>query len=99
MDQHWHEDTRELERQVRELMAHQVLPAEIVGYDVEFGTHWYGDPAVWLDLHVPATDVSDAGKARRLSDLRLALRRSLKDIAPHRLAIVQTRQPPAVAAP
>lgn len=93
MDGLWLEDTRDLERRIREMMAHQVLPPEVVGYGVEFGTHWYGDPAVWLDLYVPSAAEADPAKAREVYELRQELRRLLKDIVPHRLAIVQTRQP------
>ena len=95
MDGIWLEDTTELEHQIREMMAHQALPPEVVGYDVEFGTHWFGDPAVWLNLHIPEDAPADWDMARKLSEVITDTSVKLKHLVPHRLSSARISRPPS----
>ena len=96
MDGMWLEDRNALERQIREMMAHQVLPPEVVGFDVEFGDHpAFGDPAAWIHLHVPGAARVNDDEAREFVRFMTDTSLKLANIVPHRMTSVLVVRPPA----
>ena len=87
-----HESRDELERHIHAMMAEQILPPGVSGYHVEFGNYMDGgDPAVWVNLHVPANLKLDNTGTRKLAMSLIDFRKKLVPLVPNYLALISFR--------
>ena len=92
-------EAEQAEDRVRRMVDEQTMPAAVVGYDVEFGVEFGeyadgGDPAVWINLHVPRNTVPDPDTIEALADLMSTLHLKLKHVVPDRFTGIRIHRPP-----
>jgi hypothetical protein len=72
--------TREQEdATIRRIVDGMPWPEDVRGYDVEFGSDWEGDPAVYVWLVVDDDLRPSDDKLRRVGNFRRAVARALLD--------------------
>jgi hypothetical protein len=67
------------EATIRRIVDAMLRPEDVKGYDVEFGSDWEGDPAVYVWLVVDDDLRPSDQKLQRVGDFRHAVRRALLD--------------------
>ena len=94
MDGYLGENRDELERRIHEMMAEQTLPPGVTGYHVQFGNYMDGgDPAVWINFHIPANLKLDDNGTRQLAMSLIDFRQRLVPLVPDYLALGSFRTP------
>jgi hypothetical protein len=67
------------EAAIRRIVEGTAWPDDVKGYDVEFGSDWEGDPAVYIWFLLDDDLRPSEQKVERVGDFRRAIRRALLD--------------------